>query len=189
MEKLMYVKPSKEYEAQAIEYIQEFNEYNSEIHGVGGLDKFLDNYDGWLQRLEEIRKIMPNEELVPAETFFLIRERDNKIVGMCNIRLELNKRLMKYGAHIGYSIRPTERRKGYNKVNLYYALLVCQENKIKEALLDCKKDNIGSSKTMKALGGVMLREYYNEEDVQAIVQRYKIDVDKSIIEYESYIKA
>ena len=38
---------------------------------------------------------------------------------MINIRLMLNENLKKIGGHIGYSIRPTERQKGYNKVNLY----------------------------------------------------------------------
>lgn len=59
---------------------------------------------------------------VPNKTFFLIRCEDNKIVGMINIRLELNEKLKNSGGHIGYSVRPTERRKGYNKINLYLGL-------------------------------------------------------------------
>ena len=58
-----------------------------------------------------------NEEKVPAETYFLVRKRDNKIVGMINIRLQLHEKLKEFGGNIGYSIRPTERRKGYNKIN------------------------------------------------------------------------
>ena len=123
MEKLKHVKPSKEYEQEALEYINEFYEYNSDINGTGGLQRYLDNYDGWLEKLEEDRTRIPNEEKVPAETYFLVRENDNKIVGMINIRLTLNENLKKFGGHIGYSIRPTERKKGYNKVNLYLGLL------------------------------------------------------------------
>ena len=125
MEKLKHVKPSKEYEQEALEYINEFYEYNSDINGTGGLQRYLDNYDGWLEKLEEDRTRIPNEEKVPAETYFLVRENDNKIVGMINIRLTLNENLKKFGGHIGYSIRPTERKKGYNKVNLYLGLLPC----------------------------------------------------------------
>ena len=47
-------------------------------------------------------------------------ESDNKIVGMISIRLKLNKALWNFGGNIGYSIRPSERRKGYNKINLFY---------------------------------------------------------------------
>lgn len=180
MEKLKQVKPTKEYEKQAIEYIKEFYEYNSEINGVGGLHRYLEDYDGWLKKLEDDRNRIQNEEKVPAETYFLVREKDNKIVGMINIRLALNEKLKKYGGNIGYSIRPTERRKGYNKINLYLALLVCQQHGIKEVLLDCDKDNLGSSKTMQSLGRILVREYYDEENAKCIVQDYIIDVDESI---------
>lgn len=64
-----------------------------------------------VRKLEEDRTRIPNEEKVPAETYFLVRENDNKIVGMINIRLTLNENLKKFGSHIGYSIRPTERKK------------------------------------------------------------------------------
>lgn len=191
MEKFKHVKPTKEYEKQAIEFIQEFYDYNSAIHGVGGLNRFLDDYDGWLLKLEEDRNRIPNEEKVPAETFFLIRENDNKIVGMINIRLALNEKLKKFGGHIGYSIRPKERQKGYNKINLYLGLLCCQMHGIHEVLMDCDKENLGSAKTMQSLGGKMIREYYDDENVKCIVQDYIIDVNESIennkTKYEAYI--
>ena len=58
-------------------------------------------------------------------------------------------------------------------------LKICQEYGIKEVLLDCDKYNLGSAKTMQALGGFMVREYYDDIDDE-IVQAYIIDVDKSI---------
>lgn len=177
---LRHVVPSIEYKEQAIDYINEFYEYNSEINGAGGLHRYLDNYEGWLEHLEESRNRIPNEEKVPAETYFLVRESDNKIVGMINIRLALNEKLKKYGGHIGYSIRPTERQKGYNKINLYLGLLICQKYGIKEVLMDCDKDNLGSSKTIQALGGKLIREYYDNEFSNCIVQDYTIDVDEVI---------
>ena len=119
MEKLKHIKSNKNYEKEAIEYIKEFYKYNSKINGVNEIYKYLDNYDEWLLKLEKDRNIIPNEEKVPSETFFLLREKDNKIIGIINIRLALNEKLKKFGGHIGYSIRPTERRKGHNIVNLY----------------------------------------------------------------------
>ena len=183
MEKLYYEIPSIERIDEAIEYIKEFYQYNSEINGTGGLDRYLDNYKGWLEKLEKYYKMIPNEERVPARTYFLVRENDNKIVGMINIRLTLNENLKKFGGHIGYSIRPTERRKGYNKINLYLGLLCCQEYGIKEVLLDCDKENPGSARTIKALGGRLLNEYYEDKYVHCTVQNYSIDVDNSIKTY------
>lgn len=185
MEKLKHVKPSKEYEQEELEYINEFYEYNSDINGTGGLQRYLDNYDGWLEKLEEDRTRIPNEEKVPAETYFLVRENDNKIVGMINIRLTLNENLKKFGGHIGYSIRPTERKKGYNKVNLYLGLLCCKEHGISEVLMDCDKSNLGSAKTMQALGGKLIREYYDDTYAHCTVQDYIIHVEEAIEKYSS----
>ena len=118
MEKLYFEIPSIARKEDAIDYIREFHEYQSDINGTGGLDRFIDNYEGWLEKLEQDYTRIPNEEKVPARTFFLVRDTDRKIVGMINIRLCLNERLSHYGGHMGYSIRPTERGKGDNKLNL-----------------------------------------------------------------------
>ena len=180
MERLYHVEPSIEYKDQAIEYIQEFYKYNSEINGTGGLQRYLDNYEDWLLKLEADRNRIPNEEKVPAETYFLVRESDNRIVGMINIRLALNDRLRRLGGHIGYSIRPIERNKGYNKVNLYLGLKRCQEAGIKEVLMDCDKINPASARTMLAFGAKLVREWYDDEEFKCIIQDYIIDVDKAI---------
>lgn len=53
MEKMKLVFPTTEYEQQAKEYITEFYEYDSEINGTGGADRYLkeDNYVGWLKKV------------------------------------------------------------------------------------------------------------------------------------------
>ena len=99
---------------------------------------------------------------------------------MVNIRLSLNEKLKKVGGHIGYGIRPTERQKGYNKVNLYLALEECEKYGIEEALLTCDKNNPASSRTMLALGA---RLQYEFEEDGIIEQNYRINVSKSIEKY------
>lgn len=145
----------------------------------GGLHRYLNDYQGWLEKLEQDKKRIPNSDMVPAETYYLIRQSDNRIVGMVNIRLSLNEKLQKCGGHIGYGIRPSERQKGYNKINLYLALLRCQELGMKEVILDCISSNIASSRTMEALGGIKIDKYYNKEE-HCLMWRYIIDVDESI---------
>lgn len=175
--------PSIKRKVEAIEYIKEFYEYNSQINGTGGLNKHLDNYEGWLKKLEEEYKRIPNEESVPRRTFFLIRKSDNKIIGMINIRLVLNEKLRSFGGNIGYSIRPTERRKGYAKIILYLGLKKCKEYDIKEVIVGCFKDNIASAKTIQALGGVLEREFFYEQESK-ITQHYTIKVNESIEKYK-----
>ena len=184
MDRLKFVVPSKKWEEEAIDYINEHYEYNSLINGSGSLYRFLDDYDGWLEKLDSDRKCIPSEERVPTETYFLVRESDDKIVGMINIRLVLNKKLKELGGHIGYGIRPTERRKGYNKINLYLGLLRCKEYGIDEVFMDCDKDNLGSAKTMKALGGRLVKEFYDDKIYNCIVQGYVIDVNEAIDKYK-----
>lgn len=164
----------------AIAYINEFYENNSNINGTGGLQKFLDNYEGWLNKLQEDYTRIPDERKVPARTYFLIRCSDDKIIGMINIRLALNEHLKKSGGHIGYSIRPTERGKGYNKINLYLGLKVCQEFGIKTVLMSADEDNPASWRTIEALGGTKINEFSDNDDSNCIVKVYEIEVNKSI---------
>jgi predicted acetyltransferase len=183
MDRLRLVVPDISRKDDAISYIQEFLDYGSEINGVGSLDRYLDNYEGWLEKLEVDRTMEPNENRVPADTYFLVRESDERIIGMINIRHCLNENLRLIGGHIGYSVRPTERRKGYNKINLYLGLLRCQELGIDEVLMDCDADNLGSARTMQALGGRLVREWYEPNIYKTVLQDYVIDVDESIKTY------
>ncbi len=179
MEKLKFIKPTKEYEQQAYDYIQEFKDYNSDIFGTGGLHKYIGQYDEWLERLEQDRVLVPTEEKVPQETFFLIRESDNKLLGISNIRLALNDALLQRSGHIGYAIRPTERRKGYNNYQLYCDLKFCKEKGIEKVLLACYKDNVGSAKTILNNGGVLENEIIDPENGKPF-QRFWIDVDQAL---------
>lgn len=183
MDRLRLVVPDISRKDDAISYIQEFLDYGSEINGVGSLDRYLDDYEGWLEKLEVDRTMEPNENRVPADTYFLVRESDDRIIGMINIRHCLNENLRLVGGHIGYSVRPTERRKGYNKINLYLGLLRCQELGIDEVLMDCDADNLGSARTMQALGGRLVREWYEPNIYKTVLQDYVIDVDESIKTY------
>lgn len=129
--------------------------------------------------LEKERNIVPSEESVPTETFFLIRETDNKIVGMMNIRLALNEKVRNSYGTIGYGIRPSERRKGYNKINLYLGLLECQKRGMKKVMLSCDKGNLGSAKTIQHFNGVLENEYIGKDN-NSTMQVYWIDVDSAI---------
>ena len=186
MEQFFFEVPGIARKSEAIAFIHEFHEFGSEINGTGGLLRYLDNYEGWLEKLNKDYSREPSEEKVPARTFFLIRANDNKIIGMINIRLALNERLRHYGGHIGYSIRPTERGKGYNKINLYLGLKVCDAHGIDKVFMDADLDNPASWKTMEALGGIRIREYYDDIYAHCTVVDYNIDVKKALKEHPEF---
>ena len=186
MERLYFEVPGIGRKQDAIEFIHEFYEHHSDINGTGALDSYVDDYEGWLKKLERDYVQVPSEERVPARTYFLVRESDKRIVGMINIRLALNKRLSKYGGHIGYCIRPTERGKGYNNMNLYLGLKVCAAHGIETVFMDADLDNPASWKTMEAFGGVRIREYFDEVDAHCMVVDYNIDVRKALADHPEY---
>lgn len=184
MERFYFEIPSIRRKNDAIEYINEHYKYNSDINGSGGLDRYVNNYEEWLNKLERDYIIEPSEEKVPARTYFLVRESDSRIIGMINIRTALNQRLSKYGGHIGYGIRPTERGKGYNKINLYLGLKICDEYGIDKVFMDADLDNPASWKTMEALGGERIKEYYDDENAHCMVVDYNIEVKRSLELYK-----
>ena len=186
MEKFYFEIPGISRKEDAIDYIREFLEYGSEINGAGGLHRFLDDYEGWLKKLDLDYIQVPNEERVPARTYFLVRESDSRIIGMINIRLALNERLSHYGGHIGYSIRPTERGKGYNNINLYLGLKVCRKYGIERIFMDADLENPASWKTMEAFGGVRIREYYDDVNAHCTVVDYNIDVNRALDSHPEY---
>ena len=188
VEKYYFEVPSIKRKKDAIDYINEFYKYKSEINGTGGLQHILEDisYEEWLIKNEKLRdkKYAYSLNKCPAETFFLIRENDNKIVGMINIRHELNEYMKNFGGHIGYGIRPTERRKGYNKINLYLGLCKAKElYGLDSVMLDCDVDNIASNKTIIALGGKLERQDTGPYDNKP-VNIYWIDVNKSLEKYK-----
>lgn len=187
MEKFYLEEPSLERKDEIIEYLDEFVKYNSNINGTGSLDKIYDGYT-FEEALERCLN-MKNEgyaksiNRVLGKTFLLIRKDDNKIVGTINIRWNLSEKMLKFGGHIGYGIRPTERRKEYNKIQLYLVLLEAQKLNLDKVMLDCSVDNLGSDKTIKALGGILERCELDEAD-NTMTNVYWINVDESIKKYK-----
>jgi predicted acetyltransferase len=175
MERFKLEVPSEAREADAMDFLAEFIRANTVIHGSGGFDLYADDYAGWLNRVREDRTREFSEKRVPAETYFLIRESDNKIIGVISIRLKLNKALWNFGGNVGFSIRPSERRKGYNKINLFLGLCVCKNRGMEAVLISCEKRNIASAKSIQALGGKLIYEYMDEE-LGYEIQNYVIDV-------------
>lgn len=168
--------PNMAYKDKAIEFINEFYEYGSEVNGSGALDRYLkeSTYEAWLLKVLAAMDIANIEKpRVPGLTYFYVREEDDKILGMVNIRLALNDFLKKEGGHIGYCIRPTERRKHYATAMLHDALKVCDTIGIREVIVTCDKENPASAGVIKNCGGELESEFYSEAFNETI-QRYLI---------------
>ena len=146
------------------------------LHACSKWDR-MDNYDEWLKLLKSnSKKETVQDNYAVTTQFFGVRERDNKIVGMINIRHELaNDFLRNYGGNIGYGIRPTERRKGYATQMLEQALKYCKEElNLEKVMLGCYKENEASRRTILNAGGALEREVKTENGKIAQVYWIKL---------------
>lgn len=165
MEKYYLEIPTIERKDEAVDYVNEFLINKSNANGVGGLDRFLGegkSYEEWLDFVIKCQEKSYAEQInrVPGITYFTVRESDNKIVGMVNFRFYLKGKLLKIGGHIGYGIRPTERRKGLAKIQLYLTLLVAQKIGLDKVMIDCTDTNIGSKKNNRSIRWKVFRNDY-----------------------------
>ncbi len=167
------VEPSEEYAEQIAEYKQAFLDANSSMDGCGPLRRCEDPFT----YISECKKYtspdtLP-EGLVLATQFFYIRKADNRLVGMIQVRHYFNDYLSKFGGHIGYSIKPNERRKGYATLMLKAVLPYCKEIGLDKILISCIDSNIGSEKTILNNGGVYESTVY-EKDNKRNLKRFWI---------------
>ena len=148
MDKIILVKPDLSYADEIIKYKEESLAESPIINGSAGLDRFS-SIEIWFEELKKksCEDTVP-EGLVPSSTYLGVREKDNYIVGMIDIRHYLNEYLTQVGGNIGYGVRKTERNKGYAKQMLKLALEKCKELKIKKVLITCDEDNIASEKVI-----------------------------------------
>jgi predicted acetyltransferase len=92
---------------------------------------------------------------VVATTFFAIRKSDHKMIGMIDVRHNLgNEFLAQFGGHLGYSVCPSERKKGYATEMLKMALEYTKSLGIEKVMIACFANNIPSIRTIEKCGGV-----------------------------------
>ena len=155
--------------ATVLEMMAEFEKYQSP-HDGGFWDAENFVYEEWLEsnQNQEMGIDLP-EGWVPAIQLVAFSEK-GQAVGFLNLRLCLNDYLLEEGGHIGYSIRPSERGKGYAKEALRQGLQVAKQKNIKKALVTCSVENPASRAVIVANGGAF-------EDVRNGVERYWIDLE------------
>jgi len=169
---LKLIRPTIDYETQVMDYRNEFINNGDDMAGTS----FLRNYEcykDWLEFVEDNENEKTKRTEVTASVFLAIRENDDLLVGIVNIRHALNDYLFKYGGHIGYSVSRNERRKGYAKEILRLALIECEKINLRRVLVACDASNIASAKTIKYCGGVLENEVYEDKE---LVQRYWINL-------------
>lgn len=167
----VFTKPSTIHENDVMEYKENFMANKEQLYGSSGLDEH-DSFADWLNavRLFEDQKTVPKGYVKSEEYLFYV---DEKLIGMINLRHELNDMLEKTGGHIGYSVIKCERNKGYATKMLNFALQKYREIKIQNVFITCDLNNIASAKVIEKNGGI-LENIINDED--NLIKRYWINL-------------
>ena len=164
-DKLQLVKPTLSLKNEALNYRREHFDYEEYVINGSELFDKIQSYEEWLEKVTANSKsetVDPNWVL--TDTFFVIRLSDSKIVGIVDLRYQLNDFLKDFG-NCGYSVRPTERRKGYATEILKQICTLAKSQGLESLQLSVEKNNTASIKTIKKNGGTYLRSFVfdNEE--------------------------
>lgn len=111
---------------------------------------------------------------VPSTMYLAVRKSDNRIVGITDLRHHIDHPILgTWGGHSGYTVRPSERGKGYAKEILRVNIINAQAMGIEKMLVTCDVNNPASEKTILANGGV----YEKTIEVDgSLMKRYWITV-------------
>lgn len=174
--KIALIKPSEENKAQLIEMLDEWK-HDVETNHTNPSPRRIFRYDhhdftNYLEQLDDKEPVPAGR--VPTTTLFCYDYDKNIFVGAVNIRHYLDEGLLHSGGHIGDGIRPSERRKGYATAMIALALKECKKLGIERVLMCCRKDNIGSAKSIINNGGILENEVLDEDNV--LTQRYWINL-------------
>ncbi len=159
MNEIKLIKPTLEYSEQIMDFRQELLDNNDEFAGCGPLHGSATAKD-WL----DIVAMRESKELCPADgvtsnSYLAVRESDNRIVGMIDLRHHINHPILGvWGGHMGYTVRVSERRRGYAKEMVRQNLINCKERGIDRVLICCNSENKASENTILSNGGVFENE-------------------------------
>jgi len=173
MQNVHLVVPEEHHRDAWLDYIREWKET-----GVAMTPWALDPCDGDFDKFLALSsqyaagRDIP-EGKVPAGLFLLVGDDGERILGAVSIRYALNDYLLKYGGHVGYGVRPSERRKGYASKMLALALVVCRGRGMTKVLVTCDSVNVASARTILANGGILEDEVIHPDG--SPVQRYWIE--------------
>lgn len=151
-------------------YKREMEASGSSMDGCGSLSR--NTPEQWLENCRLIgREETCPDGWVPATQYVLLSG-EGRILGMIDLRRRCNAYLAEIGGHIGYSVRPSERRKGYAVRMLQLVLDEAKRIGLNRVLVTCDADNEASRRTIERCGGVFERM---TQDDGAPIRRYWIE--------------
>lgn len=165
--------PSAKYKDSFLAAIKEYQAEDLPNYRNLPLEEMKADFEGYVEKIrsEANGKNLP-AGYVPHTVFWLVD--GDKYLGRLDIRHELTQYLETAGGHIGYDIRSSERRKGYGKLILELGLEKARQLGLKEIVITCDLDNVGSRKIIEANGGQYIDQTVDDAGVGK--KRFKIKI-------------
>ncbi len=152
-------------------YVERPNRYAWVLESVKG------NYSGYLKRLQEVQagiNLLPGR--VP-ESMFCLQHRCGQLYGTLRVRHRIDTPyLSQVAGHIGYDIRPSQRRKGYGVLQLALGLEEARKIGLKRVMISCNETNLASARVIEKNGGVFQNLVEDSESPGVMVRCYWIDL-------------
>lgn len=173
--KIYLAKPDLIYYEQYNEMMKEWNENDNHI-APWFLDKPMDSIEGFekfIKMLDDCEHGRLDKKYATTTSYFIINE-ENKLIGATSLRHYLTLEGFNSWGHIGYGIRPSERRKGYATMACKLVLEEAKKHGIYKVLIGVRDSNIGSIKVVENCGG-KLENVVNVVGEEEKVRRYWIN--------------
>ena len=166
------VEPAEHFCDAYLDYMEDFRAAGEPLWNNADVDR--SSFAAYVHRLlaESRGEGLPDGH-VPQQTLWLLKS--GRILGDCDIRWQLNEALEDHGGHIGYGIRPSDRRKGYGTLMLRLALGRARERGLRRVLLTCDVENVASSRVIEHNGGRLASQSYSER-AGRMTKRYWIEL-------------
>lgn len=158
------VKPSMKYAASFKKALLEFKKEGR--HNEGDPN----DIDGYIKITKQYAADNVPRGKVGESKLWIIDE--GMFIGRIGIRHKLNKKLRQFGGHIGYTIRPSKRKKGYGTKAMKLALHKAKSLGISKIMVTCDDDNIASQKIIERSGGKLRKKIMWEGK---LIRHYWID--------------
>ncbi|MCR5835135.1 MAG: GNAT family N-acetyltransferase [Lachnospiraceae bacterium] len=174
--KLYLVKPDLTYFEKYNEMMREWCESNTRI-APWFLDEPIDTieeFEKLIKLLDDCEHGLGDSQFASTTSFFVVDE-NNKLIGATSLRHYLTCEGYRTWGHIGFGVRPSERRKGYATQMLKMMLEEAKKHYIYIVLIGCYADNVGSYKTIEKCGGI-LEDIVSYEAYEGPIKRYWINL-------------
>ena len=174
IEKFKAVGPSEKYADQMTDFVNEVRRENYSSRSA----------NPWLTDGEVEFSRHPDGSEKLKDLKLLVRTNDDHVVGLYCVRDDMDEQtLLDFGGNISYLIRPSERRKGYNKINMYLALKECAKRGFSVITLVVEAGNRAASRSVRAMGGNMVTTFFDRDGMGLQFEKYIVNVKDAIASY------